>query len=43
MVGIQVVTTSGTRHLLGDSAITEFQHSLRGRLIRPGETDYRLR
>jgi FAD/FMN-containing dehydrogenase len=40
MADVPVITTRGTRHLLGDAAVSDFQNGLRGRLVRPGDADY---
>jgi hypothetical protein len=40
MVELQVATTTGSTATLGDAAMEEFQKSLRGQLIRPGDGDY---
>jgi FAD/FMN-containing dehydrogenase len=40
MVNLQVATITGSRVTLGDAAVEEFQKSLRGQLIRPGDGSY---
>lgn len=40
MVGLQVSTTKGTKTTLSEAAIEDFQNSLRGQLIAPGDEAY---
>ena len=40
MVDLPVVTTNGTQAVLGEASVEEFQNSLRGPLIRPGDEEY---
>ncbi|MDA0733907.1 MAG: hypothetical protein O2860_04910 [Chloroflexi bacterium] len=40
MVDLQVTTINGTTSALPESLVEDFQNSLRGQLIRPGDDDY---